>query len=501
MPQEHTFRGWFAQVFTWLVLIHAGLLAAFWLTNSLFYVDTNDYLTRMLGASLDYILVVLVWSGAMILWSAARLIWPRLATRRWLAVTAGWIYGLLGVIYLVFFYGSFWMLFKEFPVQIARLGQLLLYFRVILDPLVLIGLALLAGFGLRAILSRQAVAARQRFPFAALALLAILGAVWGNLLAFPPTSVYLDTLPAKPLIIAHRGGAFLAPENTLASAELAVQLGAYGLETDLHISQDGIPFLMHDDTLARTTDVAAVFPGREKARAETFTLAEVQRLNAGEWFARRDPYRTITSGAVRLDLLGDYRRQAVPTLAQELAVVKRSGLVFIFDLKQPPADHPYNQAFFDLVFKQVHAAGIDSQVWYLANDEQLAAIRQAAPQIKLTVGIDSDQPPDSADLLAAGYQVVNGEYNLAPESIRAYQAAGQWVNLWTVDEPWLFSRLWILGVNSITTSNVGEMAALPQPVLGIAYPAYLAIWIVLGIVAWLGGMAAALWQRKSPSKP
>ena len=499
MAQKQPIKHGFARGFTWLVLIHTGLLTAFWLTNSLFYVETNDYLARMLGARLDYILLVLAWSGAMILWSVARLIWPRLAVPRGLANAAGILFGLLGAMYVVFFYGSFWMLFKESPVQVTRLGQLLLYYRVILDPILLIALALLAGFGLRRILLGRIPMARQRFIAAALALLAVLGAAWGMMLAAPPSSVYPGSLPAKPLIIAHRGASFHAPENTLASAELAVQLGVFGLETDVVVSQDGIPYLMHDDTLLRTTDVAAVFPGREKARAETFSLAEVQRLNAGEWFTRRDPYRTIASGAVRPELLAEGSRQAVPTLEQELAVVRRSGLTFIYDLKQPPAGHPYSQSYFDLVFRQVRSAGVDAQVWFLAKTDQLAAVRQAAPQMKLTAGIDSDTPPLSSDLLSAGYQVVNSEYNLAPASIRAYQAGGLWVNLWTVDEPWQFSRLWILGVNSITTSNAAEMVALTQPVLGLPYSTYFILWIVLGIIAWLVGLAAALRQRQVPA--
>lgn len=468
---------------------------AFWLTNPLFYADTNDYLARMLKAPLDYILAALIISGGLALWSVACLVWARPAGPRWLAVLGGVLYGLLGLVYLALFYGSFWLLFRESPIQAVRLRQLAGYARVILDPLALLGLTLLAGFGLRAHFASHEFTRQRQVGLTALAALALL-AVWAGLLASPPDSVYTGELPDKPKIIAHRGASFLAPENTLAAMERAVQLGAYGLETDLHISQDGIPFLMHDDTLARTTDVAAVFPGREKARAESFTLAEVQRLNAGEWFVQRDPYKTIASGAVSAAQAAEYRLQQVPTLAEVLEVVKRSGLVFIFDLKQPPEGHPYNKPFFELVFRQIHAAGIDPQVWFLASGADRITIRAAAPEMKLAAGIDSETPSPAADLLSDGYQVVNGEYSLAPDAIHAYQAAGLWVNLYTVDEPWQFSRLWLLGVDSITTSNAGEMAALARPLLALSYPAYLGIWIGMGLLALALVLGLALWGRR-----
>lgn len=49
-------------------------------------------------------------------------------------------------------------------------------------------------------------------------------------------------------------------------------------------SSDGVPFLMHDERLGRTTNVASVFPERISAHSSDFSWAELQRLNAGAWF-------------------------------------------------------------------------------------------------------------------------------------------------------------------------------------------------------------------------
>ena len=113
---------------------------------------------------------------------------------------------------------------------------------------------------------------------------------------------------------AHRGASMLAPENTDAAARLAASLGVSGLETDIHVSQDGGLFLLHDDTFARTTDVASVFPEREDAPASDFTLAEISQLNAGEWFVEQDPFHSIRDGLVAPELVSEYRQQPVPLL-------------------------------------------------------------------------------------------------------------------------------------------------------------------------------------------
>src|SRR5207244_10430546 len=57
-----------------------------------------------------------------------------------------------------------------------------------------------------------------------------------------------------PRVIAHRGGGALAPENTLAGLRLAKALGFGAVEFDVMLSADGVPVLMHDETLERTTD-------------------------------------------------------------------------------------------------------------------------------------------------------------------------------------------------------------------------------------------------------
>ncbi|MCE9598000.1 MAG: glycerophosphodiester phosphodiesterase [Spirochaetia bacterium] len=95
----------------------------------------------------------------------------------------------------------------------------------------------------------------------------------------------------RPAIVAHRGASYLAPEETRAAYLLARDLGADYLEGDVQRTRDGALVLVHDDTLERTSNVAQVFPGRETHTVDTFTLAELSRLDFGSWFNEKNKDR------------------------------------------------------------------------------------------------------------------------------------------------------------------------------------------------------------------
>lgn len=90
-------------------------------------------------------------------------------------------------------------------------------------------------------------------------------------------------------VVAHRGASHLAPEATAPAYLLAREMGADFLEADLQRTADGVIVVFHDDTLARTTNVADFFPGREDDLIETFTYEELKKLDAGSWFNEAFP--------------------------------------------------------------------------------------------------------------------------------------------------------------------------------------------------------------------
>jgi glycerophosphoryl diester phosphodiesterase len=459
---------------TLAALIHTIVFLLFWLTNLSFQRDVNGFLSGITGLKINFLLVFLLFTLAIGAWSVIRKL-----VNRTNKVERGFFLG-FSIFYLVFFYGSFAMLFLKNPVQVPRLGQIILYFRLFFD----IALLFFAAGILRA---RVRVKGWQKWlPAAGLFLMWLVPVLW------TPGNVYRGALPAKPLLIAHRGASQLAPENTLAAMERAAGLGVYGVETDIAISRDGTLFLMHDSTLERTTNIQKVFPGRVKERADGFTWVELLQLNAGEWFITQDPFHTVASGRVSADNAILYKSEPIPTLADMLKIVKEADLHLIYDLRIPGAEHPFADRTLALCLQEIETAGIASQTWILASATEIPAIRATLPEAVLAKGLDYGQSIPPEELVHDGYQVVNSEFGLSDGRIRAYRRAGLWVNLWTVDEPWQYSRLWLAGADSVTSNNIKALIALPMPVMAMKFGTYLFLWLV-------GDLAAGGWLLRKRS--
>ena len=110
---------------------------------------------------------------------------------------------------------------------------------------------------------------------------------------------YFDV--ATPTVIGHRGSAGEAPENTLASFALGLKAGAAILESDVHLTRDGVPVLLHDDLVDRTTDGSG--------RVAELSLTRLHALDAG--------HRFNTDGGRSYPFRG--RGLRVPTLEEALA--------------------------------------------------------------------------------------------------------------------------------------------------------------------------------------
>ena len=123
-----------------------------------------------------------------------------------------------------------------------------------------------------------------------LGLAALLMAV-GALASDSPAALAKAQGIAHPAVIAHRGASYDAPESTTAAYLLARELGADYLEMDLQRTRDGELVVVHDDVLARTSDVAERFPARANSPVSAFTLEELKSLDAGSWFNQAYPAR------------------------------------------------------------------------------------------------------------------------------------------------------------------------------------------------------------------
>ncbi len=172
----------------------------------------------------------------------------------------------------------------------------------------------------------------------------------GRILVSKTQNRFLDLLKARrahPIIVAHRGDSCHAPENTLEAAHLAWKAGAHAWEIDVQLTRDGVPVVLHDETLTRTTDVATCFAAdprrREGYRLWDFDFEEVRALDAGSWFVAADggPRSARSFNTLdRLDpsLIELYRsgRVKVPSLAEALSFTEVNDWLVNIEIKSFP---------------------------------------------------------------------------------------------------------------------------------------------------------------------
>jgi len=241
------------------------------------------------------------------------------------------------------------------------------------------------------------------------------------------------------MVIAHRGARSLAPENTLAAARLAWRLGADGWELDVRMTKDGELILMHDETLARTTNAPSLFPNRSPWLVNDFTLAEIKMLDAGSWFVDQDPCGTIASGEVSPEEAAGFRGEKVPTLKEALALTKELGFWVNIELKSRPSFvlSPQAKALADRTVALIREMGLERNVLISSFDPTiLQYLATLSPDIPTALLVSSLPTDPVTYLQALGVSTLNPRYDLVNENLlQTLSKAGLNVYIWTVNDP------------------------------------------------------------------
>ncbi len=227
-----------------------------------------------------------------------------------------------------------------------------------------------------------------------------------------------------PRVIAHRGGGGLAPENTLAGLRLAARLGCKGVEFDVMLSADGVPVLIHDETLERTTD------GRGPVAAQSF--AALRALDAGG-----------RHGAA-------YRGEPIPALDEVLALCAELGLWANVEIKPSAGRDAETGA---VVGRMLAARWDGDGVVSSFSAPALAAARETAPQFDFAVLADAI-PADWRQRLAAGAcRAWHCRADADAAAIAAVAAAGVPLACYTVNDRATAERLFAAGVAAVFTDR------------------------------------------------
>ena len=285
---------------------------------------------------------------------------------------------------------------------------------------------------------------------------------------FPPATVSSEPLPPKPMLIGHRGAADFAPENTITAVNASLQFGVVGWEIDVQISYDGVYFLMHDDTLERTTNVKAVFPDRAGQLACDFNFSEIEALDAGSWFADNDPYGTIVADIVSRSQAESYRDVKVPSLQDAIAFSEAHGLILDFDLKTPPHDHPFHDTARSGMLAMIKASTLGKKAWVYTSSASYANLTRVC-SINCTV----------ANIHAKGYDMINTDVNIPNDQLRDLYRHNIPSVVYVVDNVPAFSTFWSLGATYVKTDQPWLFTNLEKPIACIDIEQYAAMFLIL----------------------
>lgn len=223
---------------------------------------------------------------------------------------------------------------------------------------------------------------------------------------------------------AHRGASEYAPENTMMAFQLAMFMGANGIETDVQLTKDGVPVLFHDDKLARVTGEAGCI--------SDYTLDELQEFR------------------VRKDELED----RIPTLEAFLAGFGWRDITFAIELKQQGTARPAAEL--------VRRYGIADKVVFTSFIwEEICALREYAPEMETGFLTDTDDDALMERMRRAGImEFCPKAVHITKEMVDAWHAAGFRVRAWGVKNEDLMRRAYVAGVDGMTVNFPDKLTAL-----------------------------------------
>ncbi|RCW41045.1 glycerophosphoryl diester phosphodiesterase [Halopolyspora algeriensis] len=242
----------------------------------------------------------------------------------------------------------------------------------------------------------------------------------------------------KAMNIAHRGASAYAPENTLAAVRLGVEMKSDLVEIDVQQTKDNRLVVIHDTTLARTTDVEQKYPDRAPWRVADFTLAEIRSLDAGSW---KDP---------------KYAEERVPTLAEVLDLLEHTRAGLLLEVKSPDLYPGIGQRIADELQQRPHWVRPDPTGRHLVVQSFdwgfIRHFHELLPQVE--VGVLGAPSTDRLAEVATYSDQVNPHHSEASsEYIAEVHAHGMTISPYTVDDPDRMRTLLDRGVDGIISNR------------------------------------------------
>ncbi|WP_344324126.1 glycerophosphodiester phosphodiesterase, partial [Kitasatospora putterlickiae] len=206
--------------------------------------------------------------------------------------------------------------------------------------------------------------------------------------------------------------------------------GAEWIENDVQPSRDGVPYVLHDDTVDRTTN------GRGRIR--DLSAAQLDALDAGSWFGPT------------------YAGARVPSLAAQLEDLRTRGGNLLLEIKGPHTRQEVAR-----IVQEIRDHGMTGRVFVQSFEtDALRHTRELAPELPLGLlrgSLDADPVALSKELGLSAYNPSDGALASRPGVVNDLHTAGVAVNVWTVDSATRWKALEAAGVDGIITNRPTEL--------------------------------------------
>ncbi len=272
---------------------------------------------------------------------------------------------------------------------------------------------------------------------------------------------FLELLNRKGLIGAHRGARALRPENTLSALKESVGHSDF-MEVDVQFSSDRVAIIMHDDTLARTTNVSEIksFKSRTPYRVCDFSYEELCMLDYRSWFYREDPFLGIADGRVDLAQIRD-KREPLLTLHETLKFVKENNLFINVEIKDVH-DFLSDGEVVAIIANEIESLHVQEHVLLTSFRHEYLPLFKARMADVATATLTAKKHPHSdiyelitylKNLKVDGYHLNDGLVD--KETVTQLHKAGFFVNVYTVNNPLRQKELFEMGVNGVFSDFCG----------------------------------------------
>ncbi len=249
-----------------------------------------------------------------------------------------------------------------------------------------------------------------------------------NAIIPPNREIQMRDNQRKIVIYGHRGAKKYAPENTIAAFQKALEMGADGFELDTMLSADNVPVVIHDNSLARTTNAIG--------HVNKKTVMELKSLDAGSWFS---------------DL---YKDERIPLLEE---VLEKFGEQAHINIELKNFENPFNQLT-DKVCCLIKQYDLRESILFSSFIPfNLLRIKKRIPDAKVALLIEPDflgKLLSSSPLRFFSPDFIHPHYSVCTEHfIMKQHAMGRFINAWTVNEISTLETMISYGVDGIITDD------------------------------------------------